>query len=262
MNAVGGGVAGDDIKVETRGRTLVITIDRPEQRNAMTLAASTAIADALDHLDASPDLTVGVITGGGGTFCSGMDLKRFMDGEVASHPVRGFGGFTKAPPAKPLIAAVEGYALAGGFEMVLASDLTVAAAGAKFGLPEVKRGLVARGGGLFRLPMRIPRAIALELVLTGEFLAAPRAAELGLVNRLVPDGEALDEALRLADAIAANAPLAVAASKRVVTESASWTPDEWFVRQDAITDPVFASEDAKEGSLAFAEKRAPVWRSC
>ena len=151
-------VPNDAVKVETRGRTLVITIDRPEQRNAMTLAASTAIAEALDHLDGSPELTVGVITGGSGTFCSGMDLKRFMDGEVASHPERGFGGFTKAPPAKPLIAAVEGYALAGGFEMVLACDLTVAATGAKFGLPEVKRGLVARGGGLFRLPVRIPRA--------------------------------------------------------------------------------------------------------
>jgi enoyl-CoA hydratase/carnithine racemase len=262
MTAGAGDDVGDDVRVEARGRTLVITIDRPEQRNAMTLAASSAIAEALDHLDRSPDLTVGVITGGGGTFCSGMDLKRFMDGEVASLPGRGFGGFTQAPPAKPLIAAVEGYALAGGFEMVLACDMAVAATGARFGLPEVRRGLVARGGGLFRLPLRIPRAIALELILTGEPLAAPRAAELGLVNRLVPDGEALEEAMRLADAIVANAPLAVAASKRVVTESASWAPSEWFARQDAITDPVFSSEDAKEGALAFAEKRAPVWRSC
>jgi enoyl-CoA hydratase/carnithine racemase len=146
--------------------------------------------------------------------------------------------------------------------MVLACDLVVAGASARFGLPEVRRGLVARGGGLFRLPQRLPRAIAMELIFTGEVLLAPRAGELGLVNRVVTDGEALPEARRLAEAIAANAPLAIAASKRVVAESGGWDPGEWFDRQDVITDPVFASEDAQEGARAFAEKRAPVWRNC
>ena len=250
-----------DILVEEIGRTLVVTINRPRQRNALTRAASQRIADALDHLDASARLTVGVITGAGGTFCSGMDLKRFMAGEAASIPGRGFGGITQAPPVKPLIAAVEGYALAGGFELVLACDMTVAAQDATFGLPEIKRGLVARGGGLIRLPLRIPRALAMELILTGDMLSAERAAQLGLVNRIVPHGQARDGALALALAIAANAPLAVTASKRVLTDSASWPADEWFTRQASITDPVFDSEDAKEGARAFAEKRQPQWQS-
>jgi len=251
---------GTDVRVEETERILVITIDRPQQRNAMTLAASRTIAQALDHLDDSPELRVGVITGAGGTFCSGMDLKGFLKGESASLPGRGFGGFTQKPPAKPLIAAVEGYALAGGFEMVLAADLAIASESARFGLPEVRRGLVARGGGLLRLTRSVPRAIALELILTGEPLLAPRAAELGLINRLVPDGEALAEALRVAAVIAANAPLAIAASKRVVNESPSWNPDEWFDRQGSIVNPVFASEDASEGARAFAEKRTPLWK--
>ena len=177
--------------------------------------------------------------------------------------MRGFGGFTKAPPAKPLIAAVEGYALAGGFEMVLASDLTVAAAGAKFGLPEVKRGLVARGGGLVSPPDADPARHRVgadpHRRVAG---AAPRRRAGAWSTVSCPTAKRSTRRCASRRAIEANAPLAVAASKRVVTESASWTPDEWFVRQDAITDPVFASEDAKEGSLAFAEKRAPVWRSC
>jgi enoyl-CoA hydratase len=144
---------------------------------------------------------------------------------------------------------------------VLACDMTIAAEDAKFGLPEVRRGLVARGGGLMRLPTRIPRAIALELLLTGDMLTAARAAELGLVNRLVPKGQALQAAQALGEAIAANAPLAVAATKRVVVESAGWPVDEWFSRQQEITDPVFASADAKEGAAAFAEKRTPMWQS-
>jgi enoyl-CoA hydratase len=250
-----------EVLVREDGGVLVITINRPEQRNAMTRAASLAIADALDELERRPDLSVAVLTGAGGTFCAGMDLKRFLAGELARAPGRGFGGLTEAPPTKPLIAAVEGYALAGGFELVLACDLVVAGTGARFGLPEVKRGLVAKAGGLLRLPQRLPRAIALELVLTGDFLGAERAAAFGLVNRVVGDGEALEAALELARAIAANAPLAITASKRIMDEAVSWPVDEWWTRQDVIADPVFDSEDAKEGARAFAERRPPQWQS-
>jgi enoyl-CoA hydratase len=248
-----------EILLDEDAGVLVITINRPEQRNAMTLSAGRAIADALDALDERIDLTVGIITGAGGTFCAGMDLKRFLAGERSNVPGRGFAGITERPPAKPVIAAVEGYALAGGFELVLACDMVVAASTAKFGLPEVRRGLVAKGGGLLRLPTLIPRAIALELILTGDMLDAQRAVELGLVNRVVPQGHALEAALELARSIAANAPLAITASKRVVVESASWSQAEWFQRQEEVTEGVFTSQDAKEGALAFAEKRPPKW---
>jgi enoyl-CoA hydratase len=255
-------VASDgEVRVDEDDGVLVITIDRPEQRNAMTRAAAERIAAALDELDRRPDLAVAVITGAGGTFCAGMDLKRFLAGETSSVPGRGFGGVTEAPPAKPLVAAVEGWALAGGFELVLACDLVVAGEGARFGLPEVKRGLVARAGGLLRLPQRLPQAVALELVLTGEPMPAARAEAMGLVNRVVPDGSALPAALDLARAIAANAPLAVAASKRILVESPSWPADEQWQRQAVLADPVFASEDAQEGARAFAERRPPSWQS-
>jgi enoyl-CoA hydratase len=214
----------------------------------------------MDELDARSHLGAAVLTGAGGTFCAGMDLKRFLAGETSSIPGRGFGGLTEAPPAKPLIAAVEGWALAGGFELLLACDLVVAGASARFGLPEVKRGLVARAGGLLRLPQRLPRAVALEMVLTGDPLPATRAETLGLVNRVVPDGEALAEALDLAHTIAANAPLALAASKRILVESAGWPLEEQWIRQARIADPVFASSDAQEGSRAFAEKRPARWQ--
>jgi enoyl-CoA hydratase len=250
----------DEVLVEERGPVLVITINRPDQRNAMTRSVGEGIALALDELDARPDLTVAVLTGAGGTFCAGMDLKRFLAGEVATIPGRGFGGFTESPPAKPLIAAVEGYALAGGFELVLACDLVVAGKSAQFGLPEVKRGLVARAGGLLRLPQRIPSAVALEVILTGDMLGADRAAELGLVNRVVADGEVLAEAARFAEQIGRNAPLAVAMSKRIAVESAQWPAGELFDRQRDLAAPVFDSDDAKEGALAFKEKRAPIWR--
>jgi enoyl-CoA hydratase len=173
---------------------------------------------------------------------------------------RGFGGLAQKPPLKPLIAAVEGYALAGGFEMVLACDLIVASREAKFGLPEVKRGLAATAGGLMRLPRRIPYHIALHYILSGDMLTAERAAELGLVNELTAPGEALAGAVALAQKLLANGPLAVAASKRVVAESREWHEEEMFERQAAYTAPVFASEDAKEGARAFAEKRPPVWK--
>lgn len=247
------------VRVDERPGVLVITIDRPEAKNAVTLEVSEAVAAALDTLDARPDLAVGVITGAGGTFCAGMDLKAFLRGERPSIPGRGFAGVTEAPPAKPLIAAVEGHALAGGCEIVLACDMVVAGRGARLGVPEVKRGLVAAAGGLLRLPERIPHVLAMELALTGDFLGAERAYEIGLVNRVVEDGSALEAALELADRIAANGPLAVAASKRVMVESRGWPVEERFARQREVIEPVFASADAKEGPRAFAEKRTPVW---
>jgi enoyl-CoA hydratase len=217
------------------------------------------MADAWKEIDDNDEIRCGILTGAGGTFCAGMDLKGFLAGERPTVPGRGFGGLTQAPPRKPLIAAVEGYALAGGFELVLACDLVVAARGAKFGLPEVRRGLVARAGGLLRLPERLPRAVAMELALTGDFLAADRAYALGLVNRVTADGEAVAEAMTLATVIAANAPLAVAASKQVIAQSPDWPPGERESRQAELTDPVFASQDAIEGARAFTEKRPPVW---
>jgi enoyl-CoA hydratase len=249
----------DSLQTEVRGNVLVMTIHRPEARNAMDQATAHALADALDELDARDDLRLGVITGGGGTFCSGMDLKGFLRGERPSVEGRGFGGLTERPPRKVLIAAVEGYALAGGFELVLACDLVVASRAAKFGLPEVKRGLVASAGGLMRLPRRIPFHVAMEYALTGDMLDAERAQSYGLVNRLSESGQALDEALKFAAVVAANGPLAVATSKRIVTESADWSREEMFALQRPIAAPVFTSADAREGSAAFAEKRAPNW---
>lgn len=250
-----------EVLVEASGGILTITIDRPQQRNAMTLAAATEIARALDELDSSSALSVGIITGNGGTFCAGMDLKRFQLGERPSLPGRGFAGLVESPPQKPLIAAVEGWALGGGFEIVLACDLVVAGHGARFGLPEVKRGLVARGGGMLRLPQRLPRAIALEMLLTGDPMPAERAAAFGLVNEVVETGGALAAAQALAARIGQNAPLAVAASKKIALASAEWPESESFMRQQPISDAVFASVDATEGAAAFAEKRAPAWLS-
>ncbi|MER2224844.1 MAG: crotonase/enoyl-CoA hydratase family protein [Rhodococcus sp. (in: high G+C Gram-positive bacteria)] len=237
-----------------------MTINRPKQRNAMTLAAATVIAEALTRLDDDPKLSVAVLTGSSGTFCAGMDLKRFQLGERPVVEGRGFGGLVEAPPAKPLIAAVEGWALGGGFEMVLACDLVVAGAGARFGLPEVKRGLAARAGGIFRAPRALPRAVALEMLLTGEPITAQHAQTHGLVNRVVEDGTAVDAAHTLAMAISANAPLAVRASKALALDARTWTDAEAFERQSTYTDPVFASADATEGAAAFTERRAPRWQ--
>jgi len=250
----------DPVQIEEHGAVLVIAINRPRQRNAVNRAVSLAIAAALDRLDANPELRVGVLTGRDGSFCSGMDLKAFVDGERPELEGRGFGGLTEKSPAKPLIAAVEGFALAGGCELALACDLIVAAQDAWFGLPEVSRGLVAGSGGLIRLPRRIPPAIALEYALTGERLAAPLAHQWGMVNRLTPSGGALAEALRLAAQIAANAPLSVAMTKRIIAQSADWPMEGIWDRQRPLAESVIGSEDALEGAKAFAEKRPPVWR--
>ena len=247
------------VATERDNGILTITLNRPEVRNAVNAESAQRIAEAMDELDAEPGLRVGVITGSSGTFSSGMDLKAYLAGERALVPGRGFAGFVESPPRKPLIAAVEGYALAGGFEIALACDLIVASSTACFGLPEVKRGLVAAGGGLLRLPQRVPSAIALELGLTGRPMTARRAYEIGLINRLTPEGQALSVAQRLAAEVVANAPLAVQASKRVLVESIHWeTVGRWEL-QRAITAPVNSSDDAREGARAFRERRPPVW---
>lgn len=243
---------------ERRGRTLIITINRPEVRNAFNLAVAKGLAAAVDELDDTQDLSVGIITGAGGNFCAGMDLKGFACGELPHVPGRGI-GFTEKPPRKPLIAAVEGYALAGGTEIVLATDLVVAGKTARFGIPEVKRGLVAAGGGLLRLPKRIPYQKALELALTGDNFTAEEAAAWGFVNKLTEPGEALDGALELAERITANGPLAVAVTKEIIVKSAGWSEDEMWKRQGELIGPVFSSRDAIEGATAFAEKRKPNW---
>ncbi|MGW2824304.1 crotonase/enoyl-CoA hydratase family protein [Streptomyces sp. NPDC001443] len=251
--------AAPEVLVSHQDGVMVITVNRPAQKNAMTLAASRLIAEALDLLDASPDLSVAVLTGAGGTFCAGMDLKRFAQGERPALPGRGFGGLVEAPPEKPIIAAVEGWALGGGCELALACDMVVAAEGARFGLPEVRRGLVARGGGMIRLPQRLPRSVAMEMLLTGDPIDAERAERLGLVNRVVPDGQALEAALGLAGRIAGNAPLAVRCAKAVAGAAPGWPQEEVWSRQAPLSDAVFASQDAVEGARAFVERRDPVW---
>ncbi|MGB3754448.1 MAG: crotonase/enoyl-CoA hydratase family protein [Parerythrobacter sp.] len=249
----------NDVKVETDGAVMVITIDRPEAKNAMTKAAAEGIAEALDTLDADDALRVGILTGAGGTFCSGMDLKGFLRGESPVVEGRGFGGLTERGPAKPLIAAVEGFALAGGLELMISCDLVVAKSDAKFGIPEVKRGLAAAAGGLMKLPDMIPPKVAMELALTGDFIDAARAYQLGLVNTLT-DGAALDAAYDIAAKIVANGPLAVRVSKQIVDESRGWPLDERIEKQAKLLPQVFMSADAREGAAAFAEKRAPNWQ--
>jgi enoyl-CoA hydratase len=250
--------AAPDVLTEVEDGVLIVTINRPHAKNAMTRAAAEAIAAAMDRLDAEDDLRVGILTGAGGTFCSGMDLKGFLRGERPIVEGRGFGGLVEAPPKKPLIAAVEGYALAGGLELMIACDLVVANANAKFGIPEVKRGLVAAAGGVMMLPDQIPQRIAMELALTGDFIDAARAYQIGLINE-VTDGPALVAAKALAARIAANGPLAVRVSKQIIKESRSWPMHERFARQAELVAPVFASADAREGAAAFAEKRKPNW---
>lgn len=249
----------DEVQVEYGDRVIIISINRPAARNAVDAAVAAGIADALDELDARVDLSVGILTGAGGTFSAGMDLKAFLRGEDPTLPGRGLAGMTEAPPRKPMIAAVEGYALAGGCELALACDLVAAAKTASFGIPEVKRGLVAGAGGLLRLPRRIPYQLAMELALTGDMLSAVDAHRHGLVNRLADTGQALAAARELAAKITANGPLAVQATKEIIAASPDWTSDIAFERQMDIMRPVFLSQDAREGAQAFTEKRAPAW---
>ncbi|MEA2249145.1 MAG: enoyl-CoA hydratase [Solirubrobacteraceae bacterium] len=248
------------VLTERRDGVLVITLNRPEARNAVNLAVAEGVAAALDDLDGDPDLTVGVLTGAGAGFCAGMDLKAFVAGERPFLEERGFAGMVQRGARKPLIAAIEGFAVAGGLEIALACDLIVAARGARLGIPEVKRSLVAAAGALRRLPRRVPYGVAMEMALTGEPIVAERAHELGLVNRLSDPGGAVDEALELAAAIARNGPLALTATKAILERQADWTEEEFWTRQGEIADPVFASQDAREGAVAFSERREPVWK--
>lgn len=248
------------VLVDVEDGIMTVTLNRPKAKNAANKALADGVAAAMDELDSNNDIRVAIITGAGGTFCSGMDLKAFVSGELPVAEGRGFAGITERGPKKPLIAAVEGYALAGGLELMISCDLIVAADNAQFGIPEVKRGLAAAAGGLMKLPRQIPSRLAMELALTGDFIGAPRAAEMGLINEVVPAGTALEGAKALAARICANGPLAVQVSKQVVVQSAQWSEDEQWVKQQELTSPVFSSEDAIEGSVAFAEKRAPNWK--
>ncbi|MBX8689870.1 crotonase/enoyl-CoA hydratase family protein [Mycobacterium sp. 20091114027_K0903767] len=244
---------------ERHDGVLTIIINRPAQRNAVNHEVAEGLAAALDRLDADPELRVGVLTGAGGTFSAGMDLKAFAGGEVPMIGDRGLGGLTRAVVRTPLIAAVEGWALGGGFEMALACDLIVAAQDATFGFPEVKRGLIAGEGGVIRLPQRIPHHAAVALLLTGDPLPAADAARFGLVTELTPPGGAAAAAHTLAARIAGNAPLALAAVKQVIRDVEGLSDVEAFKHQDTIAAPLLTSADAREGALAFAEKRAPAW---
>jgi enoyl-CoA hydratase len=250
----------DEVTVEVGDGVAIVTINRPQARNAVNEVVARTIAATIDELDPDPNVKAFVFTGAGGTFCAGMDLKGFAAGENSTAGGRGFGGITERPPAKPAIAAVEGYALAGGFEIALACDLIVASEEATFGLPEVRRGLVAGAGGLLRLPRRIPYHLAMEIALTGDRFPATRLHTAGLISRIVLPGEALADARALAIQIVQNAPLALAATKRIIVESADWSRAEEFARQNEIAVPVFLSADAREGAVAFADKRPPVWR--
>lgn len=238
----------------------VLTLNRPAARNAVDLVTTEALAAAIDEFEARDDVAVLVLTGAGGTFCAGMDLKAFARGERPRIEGRGFAGLTEAPPAKPLIAAVEGWALAGGCELALSADLVVAARDARFGIPEVKRGLFAAGGGVLRLAKALPYQRAMEMALTGDPLPAEEAHRFGLVNTLTEPGGALAGARELAARIAVNGPLAVRASKQLIAGSVGWTDRAALDAQRELADRVFASADALEGARAFAEKRPPVWR--
>jgi len=251
----------DELLRERQGHIEILTINRPEARNAINRATALALSDALDELEDDKDCWVVILTGAEDkAFSAGMDLKAFATGEF---PIteKGFGGITKREFSKPLIAAVNGSALAGGFEIMISCDLVVAADHAKFGIPEAARGLVAGAGGLIRLPKRVPMAIALELALTAEPIDAEKALSIGLINRVVPAAELMDAALALAESIAKNAPGAVRTSKRIMKEAAELSEDESWAINDAAFAEIGASPDAMEGAIAFAEKRQPNWQS-
>jgi enoyl-CoA hydratase len=253
----------DEVLRERQGHVEILTINRPEARNAINGAVSRAMSGALDELTDDDDCWVVVVTGSGDkAFSAGMDLKAFSSGEGGDimGASGGFGGVTQRDFPKPLIAAVNGSALAGGFEIMLSCDLVVAADHATFGIPEAKRGLIAGAGGLIRMPKRLPLAVALELAMTGDAISAERAYQLGLVNRVVPSSVVLEEAISLADRIAANAPLAVRYSKSVMKQAAEVSEAEGWKINGAAVGVVFSSADAMEGPVAFAEKRPPNWQ--
>jgi enoyl-CoA hydratase len=246
----------DEVIVERRDRVLLITLNRPKARNAVNTALATGLLAAIEELDTDRGLTAGVLTGAGNGFSSGMDLKAF----ATEGPPKGFDTFLRRGAQKPLIAAIEGFALAGGLEMALACDLLVAANDVRLGIPEVGVGLFAAGGALMRLPRVVPYGVAMQMALTGDPISADEAHEYGLIARLAEPGHAVDEAIKLATRIAKNAPLGVAASKQFIVDSYGRTDEEFWDHQTSRLREVFASEDAKEGPRAFAEKREPVWK--
>jgi enoyl-CoA hydratase len=249
------------VDYETRGPFAIIKINRPEARNAVNGAVANGIEDAIDQIEADDSIWVGILTGEPPVFCAGADLKEINSGNAGALATAkgGFAGFVQRDRVKPVIAAVDGPALAGGTEIVLASDLVVASTTATFGIPEVKRSLVAGAGGLFRLGRKIPLNVAMELTLTGDPIDATRAHHFGLVNRLVEPGQALDEAISLAEQICANAPVAVRESRKIVLEATN-APDEigWKMSMEGMA-VAMHSEDFSEGLTAFIEKRPPVW---
>ena len=252
--------ASDRILTDRRGGVLVVTINRPEAKNAFDAMSSRAMEAAMDLFDSEPSLFIGVITGAGRNFCSGADLKARARGEKRAQLTRGGFGVFRRPPRKPLIAAVEGYAVGGGFELCLACDLIVAARDAQFGLPEVRHNVVALGGGLFRLPRRMPYHVAMELALTGEFKDAEFFHRLGVVNRIVEPGTSLEEAVKFAETLLVNGPTGLAAAKEIIFNSCNWTEEEAWREQRAIARSAIGSEDHAEGLRAFAEKRKPLWK--
>jgi len=251
----------EPILAEARGHVLLVTINRPEARNSFDGATAAAMEAAMDRFEGDSELRVGIITGAGKAFSAGQDLKAAAKGDMGATRRRGGFGIMAQPPDKPLIAAVEGHAVAGGLELCLSCDLIVAARDARMGIPEARHNLVAVGGGLFRLPRRIPYHLVMELALTAETWTAERMHELGLVNRLAEPGKALEVAFELAERVLANGPLAVAASKQIVQRSSEWTEEQAWREQMKIAGPVMQSEDTREGLTAFAQKRAPVWKA-
>ncbi|MET8423449.1 crotonase/enoyl-CoA hydratase family protein [Nocardia sp. NPDC004860] len=248
------------VLIERRGHVMIITINRPRARNAINLATALGLERAIDAYEGDSNARIAILTGAGGYFSAGMDLKAAARGEVPVTEKRGILGIVSQPPRKPLIAAVEGPALAGGCELALAADLIVAASDSTFGIPEVKRGLVAVGGGVLRLSQRLPRAIAMELALTGDPITAARAAEIGLINEVAAPGKALEAALALAQRIAVNAPLSIDASKQIIEQAPDWSVAEAFGKQGRVAAAALSSQDAGEGMRAFVEKRPPVWQ--
>lgn len=250
------------VLIERRDNIVVITMNRPDVRNALNLAVLGRLAEALDELDADPALTAAVLTGAPPGFSAGMDLKAFVAGEEmweGGGEGPGMKRIVAEPCRKPLIAAVEGFAVAGGFELALACDMIVAGRSSRFGIPEVKRSIVAGGGALRHLPRRVGPGTAMKLALTGDLVGGEEAGRVGLVDVVVQDGQALPRAIELAGAIACNGPLAIAATKQILRRQADWAQDEFWTRQAELVGPVLESEDAREGSIAFSEKRAPVW---
>lgn len=260
----------DEVLVERRGNVMIATLNRPEARNAINLAVHLALGEALEEANNDPEVRVVILTGAGDqAFCAGADLKALARGENfrPDDPVKaawGFAGMVAHPINKPIIAAVNGFALGGGTEIVLASDIAIAAETAQFGLPEVKRGIYAGAGGAFRIGQQVPKKLAMEILLTGDAISAARAAELGLVNQVVPAAKLMEAAMAMAERIAVNAPLSVQLSKRI----ANGIIDGAIPADKALWDQcvregmgVMNSEDAKEGPRAFAEKRAPVWKA-